>query len=402
VRDSVELWPTSRGYVFEADLQGVGSSGADEPIEIVHSALVGSSAAIVRLDPEQGQVSLVEVDHGVSRTLQTVAVQFPTEPARVRVGVLDEALTITVENVPVLSASIGTEFTGGPLLAKAAPPGAVLHNIAFATGREGQDFLSQVVEHGFSIATLAEAGHTPRRDVLNLFPHLAGSSLALRGVPTASYRLLARVEAADRGFVSASVASGPGVTELAMSQVTGLQGSPGAWFLSEPFSLDSSVTATLFVATQGSEAQVASTLLLEERSPDDAERLARQMLAARPVQEVTLDRHSATSFSGTVPEGQGHFLVFRDAYNEGWELSGGGAPWEQMRAFGTLAAFQPPADAEGDSIDIELKFQPQQTFFWGKLVSLISLMVLALLAAAAWLLMPRWRRGGSDSDQISG
>jgi hypothetical protein len=386
----IEIWSTSRDYVFEAVAAGTGGGALNSPVTILNSALVGNTGAVVRLDPVAGAVTVSELRSGIERVIASGVFTPSAHALPFRVALIGQELTVIVDETVALRATVASELSGGPLSARAEGEPYLLLDPALSTGREGAEFLERALSNGFSIARMSESGGQPRRDLLNLFPRLSGVSSILRGLPDAEYRALVRVENMEGELVTASVAGARETQELTLEPLPDIAGTGETWMLSGPFRPEPGVNSNMLIATQGAGAKVVSALLIEEMDEGAGEALAASLLTPQMNIPARLDRHSATSYSGPVDLSGGRLLVFRDAYNKGWEMKAGGQELEQVRLFGTLAGFWAPEDTGQGPVEIDLRFTPQRVFLFGKLISLLA--ALCVAGAALWLILgPRAR-----------
>lgn len=379
VNEPTLLWRSSRNYVFEAEVKLQESLGPGQAIQFINSSVSGRPVEIVNLT--SGNVEIIDVDGSAERVLSSKRTQFGTE-FRIRIVQIGDSLSTYINNTLITTATLGQAVATGPLTVRSTGEGFTLSNLALATNREGPEFLEAVAENGFSIATLITSGYAPRRDLISLFPALSGRTVVLRQLPPSGFRVLVEAESSQRDSVGGFITSGSDTRFLEMEYVLEDETGPGAWYLSDEIPPGMFSDSSMAIFAQGQSVEVTSVLLIEERRDVSTRSFVESILNDRSFAPVSLEKNSSTFYSGEENLADAKLLVFRDSFNTGWELESDGADREQVRLFGSLAGFWVTDVIDADPQQLELRFRPQSTFTWGKVISALAFVV--LLAVLTW------------------
>jgi hypothetical protein len=124
------------------------------------------------------------------------------------------------------------------------------------------------------------------------------------------------------------------------------------------------------------------------------EALAGESTEAQP----GFSKESATSYRVALPQDARGFVVFRDAFHEGWQASVDGQTLQHYVADGLFNAYALPGGKAGPA-EAALEFAPQRSFAVGMMVSLASLLALAI-AAAIGVVARNLRRGVGTGSRV--
>lgn len=379
VREPIQLWRTSRNYVFEAEINLPDLLNDATTIQFSNTSVSGQPAETVEISASR--VQIIDHSEGLERVLVSGAKRTGSD-FQVRINQLGDSLEVYIDQRLVASTTLPQSSATGPFTVSSVRQGFNLTNIALATNREGHEFLDTVANNGFSVADLVSAGTPPKRDLINLFPALSGQSIILRNLPSTGFRVLARVESNEVKSVGGFITSGSNTMFLEMEHLNDDESDATAWYLSSEIPSETFRDSSMVVFAQGEGADVSTVFLVEDSPEFSTASFAGILLNERTFTPVSLDRNSATFYSGTATVADAKLLVFRDSYNTGWRLKGDGANWEKVRLFGSLSGFWIPAGVDSSPVQIDVQFRSQSTFMWGKVISALSF--LALLAFLYW------------------
>jgi hypothetical protein len=380
---TVELLPTSREFVFEAQV-----FPADRTILTQFtfrlSQVFGQGGTEVVVDLAQGTAEVVRVTGQSRQTVATGSMLPNASGAWLRLSLTGDALALRVDGQVAVAATVTTAATGGPLTLSPAAGGVWMKHIAASTGREGTRVTSTLARTGFQLEAAAAALPDLGRDHVVLFPDTDAVGLQSSSFREGPHRLVVGLlDAGTRGVV-ATVEQGGEARRLPIARAAGqLTGGDASftWFASDVFDVGASGPVSILAAVQGLGAEIVAAVVVEAR--DSAGDPVGTLLSATERSRVPAVRHSPSRYSGV--DARGAVLVSRQGYDKGWTLvTDAGTAIEPVAVYGTLNGYMLPTGGTGPSW--ETRFGPQAWFRTGWLVTAVALAALAA-AGATWALM---------------